>query len=116
MCVDRLRWLRYFRLLKTISLRGRGRDRGGGGEGGGGGRVEMFSGGAQIVPLGVEIFCGGGGVFFKTIFFKTYSGIAHTNFFKTRGLKFMLFFSLRGGGGFRFFSLRGYIFRVVEIA
>ena len=63
MCVDRLRWLRYFRLLKTISLGGGEEIGEGGGEGGGGGRIEMFSGGAQIVPLGVEIFRGGGGIF-----------------------------------------------------
>ena len=63
MCVDRLRWLRYFRLLKTISLGG-GEEIGGRRGGGGGGRVEMFSGGAQIVPLGVAIFRGGGGGIF----------------------------------------------------
>ena len=88
MCVDRLRWLRYFRLLKTISLGGGeeiGRGRRGGGGGGGGGRVEMFSGGAQIVPLGVEIFRGGGGHFLKLIFLKHIVELHTQTFLKPGG-------------------------------
>ena len=86
MCVDRLRWLRYFRLLKTISLGG-GEEIGGGEEGRG--EVEeglsCFQEELKLFLLELRFFAGGGGHFLKQFFLKHIVELHTQTFLKPEG-------------------------------
>ena len=71
MCVDRLRWLRYFWLLKTISLGG-GEEIGGGRRGVGRWRKgwDVFRRSSNCSSWSWDFSRGGGGYFLKLIFLK----------------------------------------------
>ena len=101
MCVDRLRWLRYFRLLKTISLGG-GEEIGGGGEEGRGEEVEeglrCFQEEIKLFLLELRFFAGGGGHFLKLFFFKHIVELHTQTFLKPEGQNLCCFFFFGGGG------------------